>query len=494
MSKITKKELHSSLLRLIESGSSGGGSGTLVQKKNTVKITKATSSINIGIPYFDKTTDILMVYKNSVYLEENQDYTISSDSTTINAVDGQWNTQNIEMTFNFVVFKNVPEASELDGKLLKNKTVGLEKLTDEVVDLLDGEFNDVVHLYDPEKGMGAIVHASQDSNTAVIKFFNKNNEDNGYVGLYKEMINIAGGTIGVRGGNHDHQRMAFIPEKDDQHYSVPVFLDFHNNEEENILTARIAVFPDNANGTNEHNGILHLMSSKVQLYGSVVPVRHGVMDIGTTESYINNAHLLNIDLLSSKINSENGVFKVATNSGVELYLQSDESSQYPCHRPKGSEVRLGHAVHMYHTGYILHGVTTGSDKRLKTDIVSLDNNIKTISEEKPYSEKVYDFFKNLPLVKYKQGTPVYEETSEGISRLINVDFTDSKECVGFLADDLVDDEIGETILEENNNSDLLLYNEKQLLNNLLIAFKESTKKIELLEQRVQELEILNLKK
>lgn len=141
MTKITKKELHPSLIKYISdlagsNSGSGSGGGTLVQKKNTVIINTQTTEVNIGIPEYDKDTDVLMVFKNSTYLEENEDYTISEDSTKINSINETWNTSNIEMTFNFIVFKNVPELTRLDGSLILDGSIPLSKLSNDIINLI----------------------------------------------------------------------------------------------------------------------------------------------------------------------------------------------------------------------------------------------------------------------------------------------------------------------------------------------------------------------
>lgn len=112
--RITKEELHSSLLNWI-STNSGAGSGSFVKAlKNSVVISSQTNSVTIGISEYNKDTDTLMVYKNSTYLEENIDYSISTDSMKITNLNGFWNTENSNVTFNFVVFKNTPNVDSLD--------------------------------------------------------------------------------------------------------------------------------------------------------------------------------------------------------------------------------------------------------------------------------------------------------------------------------------------------------------------------------------------
>lgn len=117
MGKITKKELHPSLIEYISELINSGSRGTsLVQRKKSVTINSQTSEVNIGIPEFDKTSDILLVFKNSVHLEENVDYTIHESNSKIVSVNGNWNIHNKEMIFNFLVFKNIPESGSFYTK------------------------------------------------------------------------------------------------------------------------------------------------------------------------------------------------------------------------------------------------------------------------------------------------------------------------------------------------------------------------------------------
>lgn len=117
--KITKNELSDSLIQYFidlireNSGSSSEGSTTIVAPtylKSSVEISAKTSSVTIPSSFnFNKSKDLLLVYKNSVYLEEQYDYTISSDSTTISAVDTNDWAADTDTTclFNFIVIKNV---------------------------------------------------------------------------------------------------------------------------------------------------------------------------------------------------------------------------------------------------------------------------------------------------------------------------------------------------------------------------------------------------
>lgn len=94
--------------KVISTTTSGGsGDAALVSKKNTVELTAAASTVLLGLEGFKKDTDILFVFKNSVYLEEGKDYTINDDSTAILPIGGQFTLTEDKMTFNFVVLEKV---------------------------------------------------------------------------------------------------------------------------------------------------------------------------------------------------------------------------------------------------------------------------------------------------------------------------------------------------------------------------------------------------
>lgn len=118
--KITVNELSPSLIEYFKTlikqesgGSSGGGdTGTtnpVTYLKASVNLTTTGNTVTIPTSFsYNKSTDLLFVFKNSVYLEENYDYTISSGSTTITSADGDWvGTVSDPTQFNFVVLKNV---------------------------------------------------------------------------------------------------------------------------------------------------------------------------------------------------------------------------------------------------------------------------------------------------------------------------------------------------------------------------------------------------
>lgn len=121
--KITRSELHPSLLELIETS---GGSSVKFMKSSTT-LSSSTNEVSINIDTFNKDKDLLLVYKNSVYLEETEDYTISPDNSKIISVDENFSTGTI---FNFIVFANCQELTggQIDGTKLLANSVGINKL------------------------------------------------------------------------------------------------------------------------------------------------------------------------------------------------------------------------------------------------------------------------------------------------------------------------------------------------------------------------------
>lgn len=128
MGKITKQQLSDSLLQYIDSIK-----GSNIRfRKNTVTIEEATNKVAIGIVDFNKNTDLLLVYKNTVYLEENMMYTISSDSSYINNPNGNWDANSL---FNFIVIKNNGFGnSNLPGSGNNNFEIADNSITEDKLD------------------------------------------------------------------------------------------------------------------------------------------------------------------------------------------------------------------------------------------------------------------------------------------------------------------------------------------------------------------------
>lgn len=137
---ITKEELHPSLIQYIQSlvGSGGDGNSSLRFMKNTVTLSSNSREVNIGIERFNKDTDLILVYKNSIYLEYLIDFTISSDNSKIISIDSSeiYNSGDI---FNFVALINCPELSDytIDGNKLLKGSVSIDKLDSQLSESLN---------------------------------------------------------------------------------------------------------------------------------------------------------------------------------------------------------------------------------------------------------------------------------------------------------------------------------------------------------------------
>lgn len=127
--KLTIDELHESLIEYI--GENGGGGGSLVMLKNSITISKPTNSVAINIAEFNRDSDVLLVFKNSTYIDG--EYNVSPDGKYINKIEGNWNETNTNTLFSFLVFKNIPKDIEFsDGRLIEDGSIDYKKLSSEL--------------------------------------------------------------------------------------------------------------------------------------------------------------------------------------------------------------------------------------------------------------------------------------------------------------------------------------------------------------------------
>lgn len=120
--------------KINELSTSNGGSGSntqLVSLKSSVAINTITTTVPINIEQFNKDTDTLFVYQNSVYLEENQDYILEDNLNISSTLDNVFDGSETEQLFNFVVLKNVVKnySGTLDGSSIANGSITEEKLS-----------------------------------------------------------------------------------------------------------------------------------------------------------------------------------------------------------------------------------------------------------------------------------------------------------------------------------------------------------------------------
>ena len=113
----------------------------LVCLRNNVTISTTVSQMDIGISDFDKNNDVLLVYKNSTYLIEDVDYTISDDSSKIISSNGNWNVDaEDDFIFSFIVLKEVATSNPnilIGTENIKNGAVTMEKLADDVKEAIE---------------------------------------------------------------------------------------------------------------------------------------------------------------------------------------------------------------------------------------------------------------------------------------------------------------------------------------------------------------------
>lgn len=129
--KITKAQLSQSLIdELLAAAGSNSGGGSVAIKKYSKTITTNTDRVFIGNSFFTTDTDQLLVFKNSVYLELNEDYRLNQDDCTISPLSGVWEATAEEPdTFNFICLMNAPGDVLFSGAKLYNGTVTEEKLS-----------------------------------------------------------------------------------------------------------------------------------------------------------------------------------------------------------------------------------------------------------------------------------------------------------------------------------------------------------------------------
>lgn len=86
--------------------------------KSTIKLGSDTNTANINIANFDKSKHSLMVFQNSVYISEETDYTIDSNSVSITLNNDTWDAGT---ELNFVAF--ITDEEEKIQKSITTTTV-----------------------------------------------------------------------------------------------------------------------------------------------------------------------------------------------------------------------------------------------------------------------------------------------------------------------------------------------------------------------------------
>ena len=134
--KIRKNLLSPKLIdELMNSGGGGSGVANIAIRKHNETITSNTNKIFIGTEHFTNTTDTLLVFRNSVYLENDVDYTFNPSDKTISRADGHaWEASSeAPAIFFFICLLNVPTGDvKFDGSKILDDTISESKLSQEV--------------------------------------------------------------------------------------------------------------------------------------------------------------------------------------------------------------------------------------------------------------------------------------------------------------------------------------------------------------------------
>ena len=343
---------------------------------------------------------------------------------------------------------------------------------------------------------------------ALLDFYDLEGKSRGYIGYKDDHLVWASGSHKFICANETNGLIRF--ETISTTRRLPIYVDFFNYTSKSTITTRLFSEPPSDTSDNSaFAGKFNIQARHTILHGALLPYTNANNDIGTSALRFKTGYFSTLDSSGratvGEVKMQSGNITINSvgssilyfnilNDGRSLAFQDDTSSMYPTFRPSGNEISLGHSAHGWKYVYSIGGLVGISDKRLKKDIQYLNDIMTHSIDEKSYSEEVYDFFKNIKMAKYKLGTPIFEEQEDGTSVLSDVNFDNAEDCIGFIAQDLEESEVGKTILKQEEGSDIYNYKEKELLNNLIVAFQQAINKIDALEEklenRVQELEAL----
>ena len=109
---ISLDKLGEDVQEAIRNAAESGGSGSkLASVQNAFVLDMNASEIEIGITGFNKSTDTLLVFKNSVHMAEGIEYTINDNNIAINKIEGEWLSGD---SFVFLAFLNVMSEEDLN--------------------------------------------------------------------------------------------------------------------------------------------------------------------------------------------------------------------------------------------------------------------------------------------------------------------------------------------------------------------------------------------
>lgn len=136
--KIGMNQLSETLQSLIKNASGAG----IAMKRGSLTITEDTPKVQINLDLFNKHSDGLFVFKNSVFLNEGFDYTVNSDNT-ISPVNGtnSWEASvDMPVTFDFMSLINVPsDKVQINSQLLAPGSIAEDKLDQALKDKINAD-------------------------------------------------------------------------------------------------------------------------------------------------------------------------------------------------------------------------------------------------------------------------------------------------------------------------------------------------------------------
>lgn len=149
----------------------------IIELKNNINITSPVSEVAIGIEGFNKSSDVLTVYKNSNYMIEGIDYNIDVSSKKIVSLKGNWNqSSESECRFTFVVLKEVSDISPnatVNTNNLVNGSFTMEKLADDVRQAILDAGNIDLTAYVKKSEVGDLNNLQTENRTNLVSAINE---------------------------------------------------------------------------------------------------------------------------------------------------------------------------------------------------------------------------------------------------------------------------------------------------------------------------------
>lgn len=106
--------------------------------RKSITVEQEAKQIELDLMY-DKVSDAMLVFKNSVLLEVDEDYTVDMDKQVLINSKGNWSAGTL---LNVIVLKSVPiENVKFDGDLIKDGTITIDKLSQEFNTLIEQKVN-----------------------------------------------------------------------------------------------------------------------------------------------------------------------------------------------------------------------------------------------------------------------------------------------------------------------------------------------------------------